>query len=226
MRIEDNNNMTNDSTKFWNEWQMEEKKIVLDKLIYEYQKRKNFDDLFSGFFFFSGFTFLFYLMFFVIYVPFNLDIIVKYINFYGKNQWDLMYIWLIFIVPIINIFLCLNKLIDGSFKFYYNKYLERFSQEKLTIFKIYAYFQILLEFIFFNNYAEYINHKYIKNFIYTFAKINYITFFLSIYSFFCRFLKNPLLNNQVLSGDLFFIFLPFILSFILILNNPFKNYEF
>lgn len=226
MKKDDINNMIDGMIGVWNERQIEEKKIILDKLIYEYKKRKNFEDLFSSFFLFSGFTLLFYLIFFVIYVPFNFDIILKYINFYGKNQWNLMYIWLIFIVPIINIFLCLNKLIDGSYKFYYNKYLESFSQEKLTIFKIIVYFQILLEFIFFNNYAEYINHKYIKNFIYTFAKINYITFFLSIYSFFNRFLKNPLLNNQVLSGDIFFIFLPFILSFILILNNPFKNYEF
>jgi hypothetical protein len=169
--------------------------------------------------------------FFAVLYPF---IFIKYLDYqsiintnipYKNISWNYMFIWLIYIVPILNVLLTFSRLIDGSFKDFYmeeihgSKELKEMNIIWKLILIIYAIFSFLMSMYLGNT------DNYSKKFKYIFSKVIYVTFVISIYVLRERFLKNCSFDSEVLSGDVVFGILPFILSLFLILHNPFKKYE-
>ena len=166
---------------------------------------------------------------YILFFKLDYQSILKNKKIYEYESWNIMLIWLFYIIPIINFVLCLKKLIDGSYKLFY---INKLKEIPILLIKLYLGILFSVFFLFFNGLGcDENDEEYLKKFISRCNKVIYITFSLSIFLLYDRFIDYTYINNkvilvnnnQVLSGDLLFLIIPFILSSLYIFNNPFKK---
>jgi hypothetical protein len=143
-------------------------------------------------------------------------------------SWNLMFYWIFYIIPI-SYYLFLIIYLHKEFYCFFK---EIFSKKEigipLKVFNslIYFLFPIIFdkpEYYFNLKKVEGYNKKENKYLVSYYSNIvSYLTFFISIYSFFDRFLKKLSFQIELLSGDLFFIIIPFVMSLVFI-SNPIKK---
>jgi hypothetical protein len=64
-----------------------------------------------------------------------------------------------------------------------------------------------------------------KNMFSYFIIISYVTFFISIFLFYFRVKGSSLFQIELLSGDVFLLIIPFILSSVVVFNQEFKKLD-
>jgi hypothetical protein len=150
-----------------------------------------------------------------------------YIPNFDFYSWNFMYYWIIYTIPILYYLYFIYshyKEIFVSFKDMFNKRRERYGKFFFVILTLQSLFVIpwllILVPFFLPLYIDTsFEDKNDKLFLSYLNKISCTTLFISIYLFYNRFTGSSLFQIELLSGDLLFLIIPFILSSIVVYNS-------
>jgi hypothetical protein len=158
----------------------------------------------------------------------NFNLYIPNFDFYS---WNFMYYWIIYIIPILYyLYFIYSHYKEIVFEFkdkVYNKFKEEWNfSEFPVLIKILLFLLILPTMLIFIP-VFVLNGIKQKNIFSYFIIISYITFFISIFLFYFRFRfkGSSLFQIELLSGDVFFLIIPFILSSVVVFNQEFKKLD-
>jgi hypothetical protein len=166
---------------------------------------------------------------FIIFMNPDLDLYIPNFDFYS---WNFMYYWIIYIIPILYyLYFIYSHNKEIVFEFKDNKVYKKFKEEewKFSVLNILLFLFLLPTGLILTTMLVHnvLNGIKLKNMFSYFIIISYITFFISIFLFYfrVRFTGSSLFQIELLSGDVFFLIIPFILSSVIVFNQEFKKLD-